>query len=1392
MEFIKRNRLPSLASLMCVLAATSAIADDTEIYVTRDLPADQKVRPNILFVVDTSGSMQSGVPGTNCYSLNYNNTNTLPRNWCTSTYKWTNGATKTRIQVVKEVINNLVSELAGSNDVNIGLARFDSNSNGGFINVPIGRAADNAPTINSELSSYYAGGATPLLETYYEAARYMRGEGLVWGSRSMGYREYYNGYQLQNPWASSSNSRNGNTYISPIQYSCQKSNIILITDGLPNGDSDNNQTIQNLVSKTNTVYKSCKNYPTDGEPYAGCWAPGLAEYLANQDNNPNLPGSQRINTYTIGFGNISDTSLLQDTANLGGGRFFTTTNTSELSSALKSIAVDILAENTTFSTPSVAVSAYNNLGYRNDLYYALFRPAEDARWFGNIKKYKQGRDSSGNTAVLDRNGSLAIDNTTGFFSNTSMSYWSGVVDGRDVKLGGAAGQLSNPSSRKVLTYTGADKAPGETTSVNLNTSTHLLNTNNSAITNAMLGLSSSATADNRANVIKWGRGLNPADGTVRLALGDILHNEPKLIAYVTDEDLVRVANSQATPPTATSTEKLVLFYGTNEGFINAVDPATGNEIFSFIPKELLPNLNTYYTAPKGTSQKKYGMDGQFDLYAEYGSLSANNTRTLSKATLYAGMRRGGKNYYALDVTPTSISGTVSIDPKLKWVIKGGTTAGFEKLGQTWSTPKVSKVKFNNQNRQVLIFTGGYDTRQDIESPNTPTDDAIGNALYIVDADTGALLWHAGSTNEASANLKIGSMTNSIPADPTLVDINNDGNVDYIFLADTRGQIFRVDINQGNSGAADFAKGGRIANFGGTTAADNRRFYNSPDVALIRERGGKTYFTIAIGSGYREHPLNEDTADRFYVLRDSNVYSSPDTYTTLTESNLVDVTSVNLTSAQAQEIQGKIDSKLNEINILNQKTILAENNFSSYKSTVGYIEKLNFLTQANSDANSRQAQIDALYATDPYLDDHAAESSSQSALQGKILDLQQALTKLNSYDSELAKQLGQQLSGLLLVQSSLDTASANVTSKEQAVIDAKAKGASGDTILRLEEDLSAARSNYENMAWYGKRSSLNQQDITTILRSLSNSVDAKDNNAIQSSLSELAQSLNLTAVPSKENSEVLTLLARDEQGKATTLVNIAQNQQGLVTLAKKLESERLTLAGQASSLQSDLAALTNREYDNSSNLLSAEDLATATAQDAAAPLTMFEAYEFLISKARNAALNQIPALRSDINNLYSQLTPGNTYTPNMTLLNSSSGWFVRFPQGEKVLAASTSFDGSVLFTTFSPNGQTVTTCGPDIGKGRFYAMNLTDATAVFTTTVNGSEIPTRSFDLVRGGIPPTPSIILDDKGAGILVGSESAGPKTPPTGSEGQVKCSLSSSGFCKSNNAVSGTYWREN
>lgn len=959
MKTLKPIALGISAFIYSTMTFQVALADDTEIYVPKDLPADQQVRPNILFVLDSSGSMSTTVSGTN-----------LSRN-----------------KVLRNVVNNLIDELKSKEDTNIGVMRFgtsndyneklcnkkdcwyETNTQGGRVIGAVKRlTVANTDSMKTIVNSVGTDDWTPLSETYYEAYRYMAGLSPKWGATS-----------------SIAESKLDGKYISPITHSCQKSHIIYITDGEPTKDTDSNSDIRALAAK-NTQYLPATCVNSNGQ----C-LPHLAEYMANQDLFP-APDTfedptnrkQTVTSHFVGF--AVDLPLLQKSAAAGGGSYYTSSNISGLTDALKSIIVDITAENTSFAAPSVAVSAFNNLGYRNDLYYALFRPAEGARWPGNVKRYKLGKDASGNPLIVDKNGNAAIDDATGFFSDSSSSFWS-TTDGKDVAKGGVAAQLLNPDTRNVLTWTSAtDRTP--TAAEGVTGSAALVTLSTANVSAALLG---AADATEQGTFVNWARGKN-TDNSPRLAIGDVLHNEPKLVAYTTDEDLVRV--QAASEGSATSPEQLYMFFGDNEGFIHAIDPNNGAEKFAFIPKELLKNPGAYLKNAKGTANKKYGIDGQINLWTEYSALDAGTkTRSLNKAYLYAGMRRGGSNYYALDV--------LNIDsPQLKWVIKGpeqtlvsgnysnaatGFTPGYAKLGRTFSAPKLTKLKVNGTETKVLIFTGGYDLDQDTVGTNVPKNDDIGNSLFVADAETGKLIWHA---SNSGAQLNISTMTNSMPADPTLVDINGDGLVDIVYASDLRGQVFRFDFNSANTGsdgtdAGVFATGGRFASLAGATAADNRRFFNSPDVALIKERGGKTYFTLSIGAGFRESPLNQDTNDRFYVLRDSNVYTKPASYTTITESDLTDVSSVDLSDADAATVLAEIAALEASMAALNTALSNAQGNFNTYKTTVGHTAKQNAATQAYSDANAVQGQIDTILAGDPYLLEHTPESAQQSTYQDSL-------------------------------------------------------------------------------------------------------------------------------------------------------------------------------------------------------------------------------------------------------------------------------------------------------------------------------------------------------------------------------------------------------------------------
>jgi type IV pilus assembly protein PilY1 len=66
------------------------------------------------------------------------------------------------------------------------------------------------------------------------------------------------------------------------------------------------------------------------------------------------------------------------------------------------------------------------------------------------------------------------------------------------------------------------------------------------------------------------------------------------------------------------------------------------------------------------------------------------------------------------------------------------------------------------------------------------------------------------------------------------------------------------------------------------------FFYPPSVALEKTNNGSFYLAVALGSGWRAHPLDTVVQDRFYVLRQP--LGAPSTYTKYTESSLYDATS----------------------------------------------------------------------------------------------------------------------------------------------------------------------------------------------------------------------------------------------------------------------------------------------------------------------------------------------------------------------------------------------------------------------------------------------------------------------------------------------------------------------
>ncbi|MEE9320318.1 MAG: PilC/PilY family type IV pilus protein [Granulosicoccus sp.] len=752
-------------------------------------------------------------------------------------------------------------------------------------------------------------GSTPIVSSYLEATQYYLGGPVHYG-RTRGAASTYWGDQRSNYHrVSHSDSWTGGTlaqpgscsdrdldnyacknesiigspvYKSPLANSCQTNHIIFLSDGEPTSNTAANA-VRSLTGNSNC---------SSGSGVEECGVE-LATWLYETDHNPNLKNTQAITTYTIGF-NL-DSPFLESLATAGGGAYFQASSATELTEVFDDILADVLAVDTSFVAPGATVNQFNRLTHDSNIYFALFQPGKRPVWNGNIKRFKVAAVNDV-VEIVDANNDIAVDKETGFFSATSQSFWSTTKDGHAVSAGGAAAHLSldyelGTGSRRILTYTGdSSSLYGNNTQADLRTGENTLSELNNDISLDMLGIQLFGTnaaqrAAYRTDLLKWARGVDVRDEDQdndftesRFHMGDPMHSRPVILNY---------ANG-----TGSDTS---IFVSTNEGFLHSLDQETGKELYSFIPQELLANLHPYFQN-KASLSRPYGLDGSISIWTN--DINGNSVIDgAEKAYLYVGMRRGGSNYYALDVTDR-------YNPKLAWVIKGGSggTTGFEQLGQTWSRPIPNRMMINGVERDVLVFAGGYSVNQDAQYTVDGdligrTADNVGRGLFVVDAFTGEKLWSVLGVSGGSQTA-MSDMEYSIPGNIRVIDIDFDGLTDQMYVGDTGGQLWRFDVARYHT-SGELMTGGVLADLSGSDISDQRRFYSEPDVAVIA-RDGDRFLSISIGSGWRAHPLDEIVDDRFYMVRSDHVYAAPEGYgkapessggswSPITESDLINIT-----------------------------------------------------------------------------------------------------------------------------------------------------------------------------------------------------------------------------------------------------------------------------------------------------------------------------------------------------------------------------------------------------------------------------------------------------------------------------------------------------------------------
>lgn len=430
--------------------------------------------------------------------------------------------------------------------------------------------------------------------------------------------------------------------------------------------------------------------------------------------------------------------------------------------------------------------------------------------------------NSTNSVVVDTTKTPVLDSNNQI-KDSSKSSWSSSADGKKVDEGGVGEVLlKRDKPRKLFTNI-------ETT--NLMSESNEFAIENEKLTPEMLGLATGDTSE-REKLIQYVQGYDAYSKDKektslkkrKWILGSIVNSRPLVIPY---------GNS-----------KKVIFVGANDGMLHAFDDSTGEELWGFIPSELLGRLKEL---PQGNGLK-YFVDGSPKAYL-----------TNSQKIIVFGLRRGGNNYYALDVTnPES--------PKFLWKI-GPETTGFSEMGQTWSDPQFGKINDGKGGKTVCIIGGGYDENQDRKTP--APEDKKGRAIYMVGPLTGQQVWRWDSKKDPN-------MKHSIPSTISCVDVNGDGYIDRLYVGDMGGKLWRLDLKgsdpNGWSGKVVFNSNV------GYTGSGKQKIFSKPDVTL--EKGGEM---VLFGTGDREHPYEKIGNDKFYAFMDKGSGSA------LSEDNLADVT-----------------------------------------------------------------------------------------------------------------------------------------------------------------------------------------------------------------------------------------------------------------------------------------------------------------------------------------------------------------------------------------------------------------------------------------------------------------------------------------------------------------------
>ena len=651
---------------------------------------------------------------------------------------------------------------------------------------------------------------------------------------------------------------------SPMIYSCQKTMVIVISDGEFNG----------VVQDGNDDAKDL---------YDDNLVPTLVISFHSGMKATHINLSLHGGTYT-NDGIDNDTSPILSTS------------WQELYTAISDMVRQTVQTQQTFTKPVILPSVSDGSDYlfQSTFKYKNFnqtlqtcttdgKNSESCQWEGHLAKYK-----------LDNQGNVS-----------STPEWD-------------AGTLLNAKSASDRNIYAAMEYFGAPTSVN-----NLSNFNTSNQEDIRLIIDEStgiiSTVDEINTLINFVRGRDSYDedndgNTIeeRWKLGDIYHSRLKVVgppSYPTTVDTSKI-NTEAfyrgkygydafkagsTCGGVCENRKEVIYVGANDGMLHAFDSLSGEELWAFIPPAMVKKLTSLRSAKPNTTNSIYGVDGSIivkDIYYDKGIGVGSQWYTV----LIAGQGKGAKSYFALDITsPLSPEFLFAfendtIDQKIfHWDGDGNmqiknysnitSALDYSKLGETWSIPTIVKMpnKSTGTDKWVAVFGAGY---------NSGIDSSFGSSIFVIDLeDSGKVLKRVDLTDIPGSTL-----SNSVPASVVSITADGTSKADYkgamIYVADLESKVWKFNLtNKGN--LYDFTA---LFDAEATIPNDRQEFFQlTPTIGT----DNNVWSYYGTGNQQRVQTVRPEIQNRIFGIKDSNFpdYKNINVSNTAS-SSLIDVTLPN--------------------------------------------------------------------------------------------------------------------------------------------------------------------------------------------------------------------------------------------------------------------------------------------------------------------------------------------------------------------------------------------------------------------------------------------------------------------------------------------------------------------